>query len=139
METGEDKMIEATGYEFGDTPNVYEIEQIAWSNGKGQRCTLLIEAYSMVEAIKLSGDGDGIHEIIGAKQIGTICMRSPKLNMINSILDELTIASSSTNIAYRSTDKVNDAPDMVSVQIVMPISTFKNISKHIKKSPENIV
>jgi len=136
METGEDKMIEATGYEFGDTPNVYEIEQIAWSNGKGQRCTLLIEAYSMVEAIKLSGDGDGIHEIIGAKQIGTICMRSPKLNEINSILDELTMASS---VKYCSTHKVNDAPDMVSVQIVMPIFTFKKISKHIKKSPENIV
>jgi hypothetical protein len=124
------------GYEFGDTPNVYEIEQIAWSNGKGQKCILLIEAYSMTEAIKLSGEGDGIHEVIGAKQIGSICIRSPKLNEISNVLDELTIVSSEE---WRLINKINEAPDMVRVTVDMPRSTFKNISKHIKKSPKNMV
>lgn len=122
------------GYEFGDTPNVYEIEQIAWSNGKGQRCILLIEAYSMVEAIKLSGDGDGIHEIIGAKQIGTICIRSPKLNEINEIFDKLTIVSSEIPEEYRLKNKVNESSDMVRVKIDMPKTTYKKLSKHINKS-----
>jgi len=124
------------GYEFGDTPNVYEIEQIAWSNGKGQKCILLIEAYSMTEAIKLSGEGDGIHEVIGARQIGSICIRSPKLNEISNVLDELTIVSSEE---WRLINKINEAPDMVRVTVDMPRSTFKNISKHIKKSPKNMV
>lgn len=137
-------MIEATEYEFGNAPNVYEIEQIAWSNGKGQRCILLIEAYSMAEAIKLSGDGDGIHEIIGAKQIGTICIRSPKLNEINEIFDKLTIVSSEIPEEYRLKNKVNESSDMVRVKIDMPKTTYKKLSnkklsKHINKSQENMV
>ena len=83
-------MIEATDYEFGDRPNIYEIEQIIWEEGKGQRYILLIEAYSLVEAIQLSGSDDGVHEIIGARQIGSVCIRSKKVwnklkeNMSNS-------------------------------------------------------
>ena len=72
-------MIEGTENNFEDRPNIYEIEQITWEDGKGKNFILLIEAFSLLEAVELSGGNDGVHEVIGARQIGSICLRSPRL------------------------------------------------------------
>ena len=67
-------MIEGTENNFEDRPSIYEVEQVAWSGGKGERCVLLIEAFSISEAVKLSGGDDGVHETIGVRQVGSVCL-----------------------------------------------------------------
>jgi hypothetical protein len=139
-------MIEATENNFEDRPNIYEIEQIIWENGKGQTYTLLIEAFSIEEAIKLSCRNDenpcqGKHEVISAKQIGSVCLRSKdfydKMFPKNK-KDEIKILKILDETEYISSGLVNQTPDMCRARVIadidMQISTIKEIKKHIDNS-----
>ena len=132
-------MIEGISNEFGDRPSIYGIEQIVWEGGKGQAYTLLVEAYSLKEAVELSGGNDGIHEIVGARQLGSVSLRSPRLkeeDLVNLFKNEIKISSSKP---YSSGGVVNVDPDRVQITANMGKYTFKKIMKHLDKSQNDDV
>ena len=119
---------------FGDRPSIYQIEQIVWENGKGQTYVLLIEATSIIDAIKLSGSEDGIHQIISAKEIGSVCLRSKEVwdqlkykNFIEE-LDKMTITKEEP---FRFSNLINQSCDMVRIVADMPINTLKHLKKYV--------
>jgi len=60
---------------------VWFVEQVCWDADfkKGKNCTLLVEADSASEAAILSGEGDGIHEIVKIVNLGPIVVRQKKI------------------------------------------------------------
>ena len=60
--------------------SVWFVEQVCWDADfkKGHNCTLLVEADSASEAATLSGEGDGIHEIVRIVNMGPIVVRQKK-------------------------------------------------------------
>ena len=59
----------------------YIVEQVAWNiaTGKGQRVRLTVIAKSMTEALRLAGDGDGIHENELCQRVGPVCLGIPEV------------------------------------------------------------
>ena len=130
-----------TEHNIYDLPQIFEIVQLTWSNGKGQKSILYIEAFSLEEAVQLSGGGDGIHEVIEARQIGWISIRSPKLRREITELRKFfsSIDTVSKKEEYSSTGTVNVTPDRVKITADMPITTYKYLTKHTKNDGGNVV
>ena len=129
-------MIEGTENNFGDRPKIYEIEQIAWNGGKGEKCILLIEAYSVMEALKLSGGEDGVHETIAIIEKGSVCLRSENLwNKFKESFQEETFEGIAIvkEDTFRSSNQVNVSDDMVRIVADMPIHTLNKLKKYLKK------
>ena len=65
------------------------VEQVCWDADfkKGTNCTLLVEADSASEAATLSGEGDGIHEIVKIVNMGPIVVRQKTDKILSRLAD----------------------------------------------------
>ena len=126
-------MIEATENNFADRPSIYEVEQITWNGGKGERSILLIEAFSINEAVKLSGGEDGVHETIGVRQVGSVCLRSPKID--RDLIKKLFLNNIKITSSQKYGNNVAVCPNRVHITADMDLHFFERelgLGKHLE-------
>ncbi len=127
-------MIESLENNFGNVSYVYEIEQIVWENGKGQKNTILVEAISMIEAIKLSGSDDGMHQIASIKELGSVFIRSKAVldQLTNKcLIEEFDKIIITKEEKFRASNLIHQSCDMVRIIADMPLNTLKQLKKYI--------